>query len=59
MADPSEKQKLYKEADRILMEEAAIVPLTYLRHHALIKPWVEPVSAMQEGLWKDVTLRPH
>jgi hypothetical protein len=50
--------KLYGQADRILVEETAIMPLTYLRRHLLVKPWVSkyPVSASTTPFWKDVII---
>ncbi len=59
VADPNEREGLYQQAERILIEEAAIVPLTYSRSHVLIKPWVGPISAIRDGLWKDVILKTH
>ena len=53
--------KLYQEADRILVEEAPILPLTYDRHHLLVKPWVTryPTPAMLMWCWKDVVIERH
>jgi len=44
-----ERMKLYHEADRILVEETVIMPLTYRRFHLLLKPWVRkyPTSAIK------------
>ena len=44
-----------------LVEEAAIVPLGYVRLHLLVKPWVKrfPTSAMKQWFWKDVVIEPH
>jgi oligopeptide transport system substrate-binding protein len=59
--DQSRRMKLYGRADRILVEEAAIVPLTYGREHLLLKPWVSrfPISAIRPWFWKDVIIEPH
>jgi ABC-type oligopeptide transport system substrate-binding subunit len=59
--DQAERVKLYAQADRILVEEAAIVPLWYGREHLLIKPWVTrwPVSLQSYHFWKDVIIEPH
>jgi ABC-type transport system substrate-binding protein len=56
-----ERIKLYGQADRILTEEAAIVPLAYARWHSLVKPWVSkfPMSAIKWWFWKDVVIEPH
>ena len=53
--------KLYKQADRILVEQAAIVPLAYYRAHLLLKPWVTryPTSPLNLCRWKDVIIAPH
>jgi ABC-type oligopeptide transport system substrate-binding subunit/DNA-binding SARP family transcriptional activator len=57
----AERIELYREADRILIAEAPIVPLLYPRYHLLVKPWVTkyPVSPMGIWFWKDVILEPH
>jgi oligopeptide transport system substrate-binding protein len=53
--------KLYQQADRILVEEAAIVPIFYGRQHLLIKPWIRgySLSAISFPFWKDVIIEPH
>lgn len=59
--DQSERMQLYKQADRILVEEAPILPLTYGRAHLLVKPWVSQYQISQIGWydWKNVTIEPH
>ncbi len=59
--DQEERMRLYQQADRILVEEAAIMPLTYRRYHLLVKPWVKksPTSPMKVWFWKDVIIEPH
>jgi oligopeptide transport system substrate-binding protein len=61
VTDQEERMKLYGQADRILVREAAIVPLTYLRAHLLVKPWVSkyPTPATGRRFWKDVIIEPH
>jgi ABC-type transport system substrate-binding protein len=56
-----ERMELYEEADRLLVEEAPILPLTYERDHLLIKRWVRryPTSPMQAAFWKDAVIEPH
>jgi len=57
-----ERLELYAQADRILVEQQAVVmPLTYMWSHALVKPWVRkyPASAINEWLWKDFVIEPH
>jgi ABC-type oligopeptide transport system substrate-binding subunit len=56
-----ERMKLYKQADKILVEEAAVMPLNYGRWHIFVKPWVSkcPTCAIYMFRWKDVVLEPH
>ncbi|RMF04710.1 MAG: hypothetical protein D6768_02595 [Chloroflexi bacterium] len=51
---------LYRQADRILVNEALVIPLTYGRMHLLLKPWVKkyPVSAANYWFWQDVVIAP-
>jgi oligopeptide transport system substrate-binding protein len=60
ITDQVQRIGMYKEADRILVQEAAIMPLIYGRLNLLIKPWVEsyPTSAIKQWFWKDVVLTP-
>jgi ABC-type oligopeptide transport system substrate-binding subunit/class 3 adenylate cyclase len=58
--DQEERIKLYRQADRILVEEAAVIPLTYGRVHMLIKPWVRKhLLTMTMFYWKDLIIDPH
>lgn len=59
--DQEERMKMYQRADRILVEEAPILPLTYGRFHMLLKPWVRryPTSPQKDWFWKDVIIEPH
>jgi ABC-type oligopeptide transport system substrate-binding subunit len=59
--DQGERIRLYKQADKILVEEAPVVPMVYGRMHLLMKPWVRnyPVSLIGAGPWKDVIIEPH
>jgi oligopeptide transport system substrate-binding protein len=59
--DQGERMRMYQEADRILVEEAPILPLFYPRHHLLVKPWVRkyPMSTIRLPCWKDVVIEPH
>jgi oligopeptide transport system substrate-binding protein len=61
ITDQEERVKLYQQADRILVEEAVMVPLLYRRSHLLVKPWVSkyPTSALSEWFWKDVIIEPN
>jgi len=55
------RMKLYKQADKILVEEAAVMPLNYGRWHIFVKPWVSkcPTSAIYIYRWKDIIIEPH
>jgi len=59
--DQGERMRMYQQADRILVEEAPILPLLYERFHLLVKPWVKrfPTSPMKVWFWKDVIIEPH
>ena len=50
-----QRMVLYRQADRILIEEAPIMPVCYYRMHLLVKPWVKRYP----GSWKDVVIEPH
>ena len=60
-SDQEERMRLYRQADRMLIEEAIIVPLSYTQDHLLIKPWVErfPVSSLRWLYGKDIIIKPH
>jgi ABC-type oligopeptide transport system substrate-binding subunit len=60
--DQEKRMDLYAQADRLLVENQAIViPLTYMSSHMLVKPWVRkfPRSAINEWLWKDFIIEEH
>jgi oligopeptide transport system substrate-binding protein len=60
--DQAERMQVYQQADRILMEEAVIAPLSYSWMHLLLKPWIRkfPTTAVKNpGFWKDVVIEPH
>jgi oligopeptide transport system substrate-binding protein len=61
ITDQRERMRLYGQADRILVEEASIMPLFYARFDLLVKPWVKkfPMSPMKVWFWKDVIIEPH
>lgn len=61
LPDQRKRMALYRQAEKILAEDAAIVPLAYSRDEWLMKPWVKkyPISATSWWLWKDVTIEPH
>jgi oligopeptide transport system substrate-binding protein len=61
ISDQDARMGMYQQADRILVEEAPIIPLVYRRGVVLVKPWITqfPVSPVSRWFWKDVILEPH
>jgi ABC-type oligopeptide transport system substrate-binding subunit/predicted Ser/Thr protein kinase len=61
MPDQSERIRLYQEADRILIEDAAIVPLAYGRNDLLVKPWVKNMTFPPLSMpgMKYIVIEPH
>jgi ABC-type oligopeptide transport system substrate-binding subunit len=59
--DQPERMGMYQQADRMLVEEAPLVPLCYGRFHMLMKPWVKELftSSLKWWSWKDIILEPH
>jgi ABC-type oligopeptide transport system substrate-binding subunit len=61
VTDQSERTDLYKQADRILVEEVPILPLAYEQAPLLVKPWVRrfPLSPPWGFRLKDAIIDPH
>jgi ABC-type transport system substrate-binding protein len=60
VTDQGARMELYRQAEKILIEEAPIMALSYWRQHALLKPWVKlPVSPLGNWLMKDCVIEPH
>jgi oligopeptide transport system substrate-binding protein len=59
--DQHDRLSLYKQADRMLIGEAVVLPLVYYRSHLLVKPAVArmPLSPMAYWFWKDVVIESH
>lgn len=59
--DQGRRMELYRQADRILTEEAAVLPLFYGHTYELRQPWVHKPSgsSIYSPQWKDITLMPH
>ena len=60
--DQDLRVKLYRQADRILMEEMVVVPTEYGSHEVLMKPWIARLPlgvAGRSEFWKDVVIEPH
>jgi oligopeptide transport system substrate-binding protein len=61
VTDQVKRIKLYQQADKILVDEAPIMPYIYIRHHFLVKPWVTryPTSPIRTAYWEDIIIEPH
>jgi ABC-type transport system substrate-binding protein len=61
LTNQAERMRLYQQADKILVEEAAIIPLYYHQAHSLVKSWISrfPTSPLSLVFWKDVVIEPH
>jgi oligopeptide transport system substrate-binding protein len=59
--DQAARMRLYAEAEQILVAEAPLIPLFYLRAHLLVKPWVRhfPGRGSDRYAWTDLALDPH
>jgi oligopeptide transport system substrate-binding protein len=52
--------RLYQEADKILIEDAVVMPIAYLKDHLLCKPWVKrPATGTGPFFYKDFIIEPH
>lgn len=61
LPDLAERLTLYQEAERLLLQTALILPLTYYVVHALVKPWVHHfhLSPLGHPTLKNVVLEAH
>jgi oligopeptide transport system substrate-binding protein len=61
VTEQGERMRLYSQADRILIEEAAVMPVMYWRRPTLIKPWVRKLHIPSFGnlQWKDIVIDMH
>ena len=59
--DQKTRFELYARADRMICEQAIILPVAYNTACALMKPWIrrEPKWYARGGCWKDVIIDPH
>ena len=58
--DQRERIDLYRQADRLQIEQATILPLMYNSSHWLVKPWVRGFNLKLGHVhWKDVIIKPH
>ena len=60
-ADWKDRLALYRQADRMLIEEAVLIPLAYSQNQFLIKPWVKRFAYTSIPRWffPEVILQPH
>jgi ABC-type oligopeptide transport system substrate-binding subunit/DNA-binding SARP family transcriptional activator len=60
LTNQENRMKLYHQADKILVEKAAIMPVTYARFHLLVKPWVKNLAKSSLDFWtcKNAILQP-
>jgi oligopeptide transport system substrate-binding protein len=59
--DQSIRLDLYRKADRILVNEAVLTPMWYLRFNQLVKPWIRNWSLSIDGSprLENVIIEPH
>ncbi|UCC63664.1 MAG: AAA family ATPase [Anaerolineae bacterium] len=57
--DQEQRMARYRQADRILVQEAPLIPLIYGRLSWLIKPWVKLRVLQDDFDWKGVVIEPH
>jgi ABC-type transport system substrate-binding protein len=58
--DRSQRIQLWQKADRILIEEVIVMPVTYRRRHYLVKPWVKmPAMWLQHCEFKNLIMEGH
>jgi oligopeptide transport system substrate-binding protein len=60
LRDPSARRRDYQEADRILIDQVGLIPISYGRWHLLVKPRIKrfPASPLKYTFWKDIILEP-
>jgi ABC-type oligopeptide transport system substrate-binding subunit len=60
VTNQSERMKLYRQADTILMQEAWIIPTFYSRQPFLFKPWVRfAETPYSPNVSVDIIIEPH
>jgi oligopeptide transport system substrate-binding protein len=58
--DQHERIHLYQAADKLLIEEAVLVPIYYGRFHILVKPWVKNIHLERINFsMHQVIIEPH
>lgn len=58
ITDQERRVALYRQADKRLVKQAIVIPLTYRRMNLLVKSWVKkyPTSGIKQWFWKDVII---
>jgi oligopeptide transport system substrate-binding protein len=58
--DQGDRIRLYQAADKILIEDAVVMPIAYSMFHQLCKPWVKlPAGGPDFWYFKDIIIEPH
>jgi oligopeptide transport system substrate-binding protein len=57
--DQQERIRLYQAVDRMLVEEALVIPLAHLKEELLLKPWVRSYPKASGAIWRDVIIESH
>jgi ABC-type oligopeptide transport system substrate-binding subunit len=60
LTDRGQRMAMYRQAERLLVQETPLIPISYTLAHLLLKPWVVhwPVSSTTFIL-KDVIIEAH
>jgi ABC-type transport system substrate-binding protein/DNA-binding SARP family transcriptional activator len=61
IVNQTERMSLYRQAEEILVEQVPFMPVLYVRHNFLVKPWVRNYqpSLIENAEWQDVMIEPH
>jgi ABC-type oligopeptide transport system substrate-binding subunit/serine/threonine protein kinase/tetratricopeptide (TPR) repeat protein len=61
ISDHFKRMKMYEEAEKILTQEAVVLPLLYGRFHLFVKPWVKkfPIQPIRVFSYKDIIIEEH
>jgi ABC-type oligopeptide transport system substrate-binding subunit/class 3 adenylate cyclase len=61
ITDQPQRLQLHRQADRMVIEQAVVLPFAYGTRHCLVKPWVKryPLFYIGAPLWKRVVIEPH
>lgn len=60
--EPAIRLSAYRDAEKVMAEEAVVVPLIYESSHLMLKPWIASypsVPVKYPGFWKDIVIGPH